>query len=76
MISQMGETFDYNDNIRLRVILPNISGTIKLVANGEIIEEVENVDAEFKINKPGAYRVEIFLDEKAWIYSIHIRIGL
>ena len=76
MIYQMGETFEYNDNIRLRVILPNISGTIKLIANGEIIDEVENIDAEFRIKKSGAYRVEIFLDGKAWIYSNHIRIGL
>jgi len=76
MIYQMGETFDYNDNIRLRVILPNVSGTIKLIGNGEIMDVVENVDAEFKINKSGAYRVEIFLDGKAWIYSNHIRIGI
>jgi len=76
LIYQMGETVEFNEKIRLRVILPNISATIKLIANGKIIDEVENVDAEFRINKPGAYRVEIYLDGKPWIYSNHIRIGI
>ncbi len=75
-IYQMGETVKFSNKIRLRVILPNISGTIKLIANGKQIDEVENVDAEFRISKPGIYRVEIFLDGKAWIYSNHIRIGI
>lgn len=76
MIYHMGESVKLSDKIRLKVILPNISGTIKLIANGILIDEVENIDAEFIISKPAAYRVEIFLDGKAWIYSNHIRIGL
>jgi hypothetical protein len=76
MIYQMGETIPFNDKIRLRVILPNISGTIRLIANGKQIDEVENIDAEFRIEKTGAYRVEIYLDGNPWIYSNHIRIGL
>ncbi|MDA3860918.1 MAG: PHP domain-containing protein [Melioribacteraceae bacterium] len=76
MIYHMGDYVKFSDKIRLRVILPNISGTIKLIANGSLIDEVENIDAEFIIQKPGVYRVEIFLDGKAWIYSNHIRIGL
>jgi hypothetical protein len=75
-IYQMGDYVEYSDNIRLRVILPNMSGTIKLIADGGVIDEVENIDAEFRIRKRGAYRVEIYLDNKAWIYSNHIRIGL
>ncbi len=76
MIYHMGESIEFSDKIRLRVILPNISGTIKLIANGNLIEEVENIDAEFKIKESGVYRVEIFIDGKAWIYSNHIRIGI
>ncbi len=76
MIYHMGESVELKDKIRLRVILPNISGTIKLIANGKLIDEIENIDAEFVILKPGVYRVEIYLDGKAWIYSNHIRIGL
>lgn len=75
-IFHMGESLEFNNKIRLRVILPNIGATIKLFSNGELLNEIEDVDAEFKVNHPGAYRVEIYLDGKAWIYSNHIRIGL
>lgn len=73
-IYQMGETLKLRSNIRLRVILPNISGNIRLIRNGRKVDEIENIDAEFMIQIPGAYRVEIYLDGKAWIYSNHIRI--
>ena len=76
MIYHMGESVEFNNKIRLRVILPNISGTIRLIANGNLIDEGENIDAEFVISRSGAYRVEVYLDGKAWIYSNHIRIGL
>ena len=70
----MGENVKFNPIIRLRVILPNISGTIKLIRNGRKVDEIENIDAEFRIQIPGAYRIEVYLDGKAWIFSNHIRI--
>lgn len=73
-IYHMGENVEFKSNIRLRVILPNMSGTIKLIRNGRKIDEIENIDAEFRIQIPGAYRVEVYLDGKAWIFSNHIRI--
>ncbi len=75
-IYQMGDVLEFNPNIKLRVILPNISATIKLIKNGNLIEELENIDAEFNVETSGAYRVEVYIDGKAWIYSNHIRIGL
>lgn len=75
-IYHMGESIDFNPKIRLRVVLPNISATIRLIHNGNLISEVENIDAEFKVESSGVYRVEVYLDGKAWIYSNHIRIGL
>jgi len=65
-----------NEKIKLRVLLPNLGANIRLIRNGKPIEEVENTDAEFVVKKSGAYRVEVFLDGKAWIYSNHIRIGI
>ncbi len=73
-IYHMGETLKLNENIRLRVILPNMSGTIKLIRNSRKVDEIENIDAEFRIQIPGIYRVEVYLDGNAWIYSNHIRI--
>jgi hypothetical protein len=74
-IYQMGDKVEENENVKLRVILPNISGTIKLIRNGSEIEEIENIDAEFLVNQNGVYRIEVYLEDKAWIFSNHIRIG-
>lgn len=73
-IYHMGELVKFDKNIRLRAILPNMSGSIRLIRNGRKVDEIENVDAEFRIQIPGAYRIEVYLDGKAWIYSNHIRI--
>jgi hypothetical protein len=75
-IFQMGDSIPKSKNVNLRVILPNISGTINLIRNGKKMDSVENIDAEFLVNKSGVYRVEVFLGENAWIFSNHIRIGL
>ncbi len=75
-IHQMGESIPLVKNIKLRVILPNISATIKLVCNGEVLSSIDGFDAEFIANQPGAYRIEVFLNQNAWIFSNHIRIGL
>jgi len=75
-IYHMGDLVPLRNNVKLRIFLPNISGTIKLIRNGKIIDETENIDSEFIISEKGAYRVEIYLEGKAWIFSNHIRIGL
>jgi hypothetical protein len=75
-IYQMGDNIEDFSKVKLRVMLPNISGKIKLLRNGIIIDEVDNYDAEFIVSNSGAYRVEVFLEDKAWIYSNHIRVGL
>lgn len=72
----MGENIPLEEEIRLKVLLPNISGVIKLIRNGKEIDSVENAEAEFVVKKKGAYRIEVFKEDKAWIYSNHIRIGL
>ncbi|MGE5352941.1 MAG: PHP domain-containing protein [Acidobacteriota bacterium] len=74
-IFQMGEEVPLGDNTRLRVLLPNLSGEIRLIKNGSLYDRVENIDAEFHIAEPGAYRVEVYLEKKAWIFSNHIRIS-
>lgn len=74
-IYQMGESLPSGSTI-LRVLLPKISGSIKLLRNGEIIDSVDDFEAQFNIKEKGAYRVEIYLNNNAWIFSNHIRIGL
>lgn len=75
-IYPMGETIPFEKNITLRAFLPDITGTFRLIRNGDLIFTMENVDFEFVVEEKGAYRLEVFLEGKAWIFSNHIRIGI
>lgn len=72
----MGETINKVERTKLKVFLPVQKAEIRLIRNGKILDSIENNEAEFIVNKKGAYRVEIYLNKKAWIFSNHIRIGL
>lgn len=72
----MGDTFLLKDKAKLKVVLPGLEGNIRLIRNGQIAEIVEGVEAEFSVNENGAYRIEVFRNDAAWIYSNHIRIGV
>ena len=72
---QMGDAIKGNKKIKLKVILPNISARIKLIHNGKEISSIENTEGSFIVNKKGQYRVEVYKENKAWIFSNHIRIG-
>ncbi len=71
---QMGDTINNCGNVNLKVILPNKSAKIILIHNGKELSNVENTEGEFIVQKSGNYRVEVYLDNKAWIFSNHIRI--
>jgi hypothetical protein len=73
---QMGENINSNGQLNLVVLAPSGKSEIRLVHNGQIIETEVGSEANFTINDPGAYRVEVFLNKKAWIYSNHIRVNL
>ena len=71
---QMSETITSENKVKFNVLLPVPRATIKLIKNGNPIDEVETDQAQFIVSKKGAYRVEVFLNGKAWIYSNHIRV--
>jgi hypothetical protein len=73
---QMGETVPDHKNVSLKILLPIPSFEIKLYRNGHLIETADGIDAEFVVNKKGSYRVEVFKDKRAWIFSNHIRINI
>ncbi len=75
-IYQMGDAPPLSGKLKLRVILPDISATVRLIKNGEIISTTDGFDMEYQVKEKGAYRVEIHLNGNAWIFSNHIRIGL
>ncbi len=73
---QMGDSIPLTDKISLKATLPDQTAEIRFLRNGEIVKSVEAKTAEFKVKEKGAYRVEVYIYNKAWIYSNHIRIGL
>lgn len=75
-VFHMGETIPDSKNILLHVWLPGTESEIRLIRNGHLVELIKGISAEFEINKKGAYRVEIYKDGRAWIYSNHIRIAI
>lgn len=73
---RMGDCFSPKNKVILKVILPGLDGSIRLIRNGKIVEIVEGLNADFSVSDAGAYRIEVFRNKNAWIYSNHIRIGL
>lgn len=73
-IFQMGDTINKKGKVKLNVTLPNKTAEIRLIYNGKLISTVEDSEAVFIVNKVGIYRVEVYINTKAWIFSNHIRI--
>jgi len=75
-IYQMGDYINNANKVKLNVLLPVQEATIRLIRNGKKVSETIEKSAEFIINEKGAYRVEVYIHKKAWIFSNHIRIGI
>ncbi len=72
----MGSSIELSNKIKFDVMVPVQKAEIRLIRNGKMIDSLENNECEFIVDKKGAYRIEVYLDGKAWIYSNHIRVGL
>jgi len=75
-IYQMGEKISKSGKVKLKIFVPSSNAEIKLIRNGRIIESWEDQEVSFNVNSKGVYRVEVYLNGKAWIFSNHIRIGI
>ncbi len=71
---QMGDEIKKNNDIIFKVYCPQKS-EIKLFRNGKKADSAESDNAEFKITRKGVYRIEVYLNGKAWIFSNHIIIN-
>ena len=75
----MGEQIQPRGETTLRVRMPAASRVV-LLRNGEKLEEARGTEATFQAKAPGAYRVEVYLDDspllagKPWIISNHINV--
>jgi len=72
----MGDEVDLSEKITLYVTLPVQNAEIRIIRNGKEIANIQSDRAELEVKKAGAYRVEVYYFNKAWIYSNHIRIGI
>ena len=70
------QVIKYAKETKFHVLLPVQNAEIRLIRNGEKIAQAEDKAAEFFVEDAGAYRVEVYIYNKAWIYSNHIRIGI
>lgn len=75
-IYNMGTTIDKVDKTKLKVLIPVPKAEIRLIHNGVLIDSVVDNECEFIITQKGAYRIEVYLDGNAWIYSNHIRVSI
>jgi hypothetical protein len=73
---QMGDMTPDHKNVKLKVLLPGVNAEIKLLRNGVVIDTNNGIGAEFIINKKGVYRVEVYFENRAWIFSNHIRVNI
>ncbi len=73
---QMGDLVPMSKNIKLSVIIPGQGGETRLICNGNEIDRKTGINIDFFAKDKGVYRVEVFQDQNAWIFSNHIRIGV
>ncbi len=63
-----GDTASFHPKAVVRVRLPR-SAEIRLIHNGHQLLAAEGRGLEFPAVRPGAYRVEAWLDRRPWIFS-------
>lgn len=71
---QMGDEVQSENPVILNVYLPGKTADIRLIHNGKLVESLNNNEAKFIVQEKGIYRVEVFLETNAWIFTNHIRI--
>jgi hypothetical protein len=69
----IGGTISLSDSLRIKVSAPQ-GEKIVLIRNGELLREKTGGEAEFKADKDGVYRVEVYKNRRPWIFSNHIRV--
>jgi hypothetical protein len=70
---EMGDNLFYNEKTHFHVITPSIC-TIRLMHNGKCIVEQAGNQLDVETSQAGVYRVECYLNQKAWIFSNPIRV--
>jgi hypothetical protein len=70
---QMGETVPYGSDLKMVMKAP-LKADIRIIKDGQIYDSLTADGFTLPIKSPGLYRVELYRNEKGWIYSNHLRI--
>ncbi|HKB86414.1 MAG TPA: hypothetical protein VKD08_09610, partial [Ignavibacteriaceae bacterium] len=70
----MGESPEFSGNMKLIVQLPVDKAEIRIIRNGKLYSKIEAGNCDMKVKSRGVYRIEVFHNGNAWIYSNPIRI--
>jgi PHP domain len=73
-IYQMGDEIKSVRQVKFKISIPLENAEVRLLRNGEILDTYTKKEIETTVKQQGAYRVEVYLRNKAWIYSNHIRL--
>ena len=73
-VFQMGESIELGRQVKFQIKVPAENAETKLLRDGEVINTFNENEIEASVKKQGAYRVEVYLNGNAWIYSNHIRL--
>ena len=65
--------FDPTRTVRMVARIPE-RAKLRILCNGELAAEKRGRELHLKADKPGAYRVEAWIDDRGWIFSNHIRL--
>lgn len=63
-----GEELFLDEETYIDINLPE-KGRVKIIVDGSQLLEQENEFIRHKIENPGVYRIEVFQEDKPWIYS-------
>lgn len=71
----VGDSVPLTGTVNLKVKVP-AQADIHIVFNGNRIHSENGTEISFEVKQKGVYRVEVFKNKNAWIFSNHIRLGL
>jgi len=69
----IGDDLSWDDDTILKVGLPRY-GHVRLICQGQAVFEGTGAEFTMKAKSPGLYRVEVYIGDKGWIFSNHIRL--
>ena len=75
-VYEMGDKIAAAGKVNLYVEVPADTPQVRIIRNGTMIGMFEKKSFILEVDEPGIYRVEVYLHNKAWIFSNHIRFGI